>query len=311
MIILLLIIIFILLCIILFQYKIAKERTVGLKYIGNKLNKIEKETTNEKILVVTEDKAIRQLLVEINGLLDFSQKVFADYTKKEISMVKMLSNISHDLKTPLTVVLGYIETIKLDKDITREERELLLSKVHNKTLEVIELINKFFDLAKLESGDKEISISRININEVCRKNILDFYENLTGKGYEVDINIPETNIYVLGNIEALERIMNNLISNAIKYGSLGKYIGLNLSYDDNFSYVEIWDKGKGIDEINVEKVFERMYTLEDSRNKLYQGSGLGLTITKRLVEKLGGEIYLSSKPYARTSFTFKLKRITY
>ncbi|MGH4141158.1 sensor histidine kinase [Clostridium sp.] len=311
MIILLLIIIFILVCIILFQYKIAKERTVSLKYIVNKLNKIEKETTNEKILVVTEDKALRQLLVEINGLLDFSQKVFADYTKKELSMVKMLSNISHDLKTPLTVVLGYIETIKLDKDITREEREILLSKVHNKTLEVIELINKFFDLAKLESGDKEISISRININEVCRKSILDFYENLTGKGYEVDINIPETCIYVLGNIEALERIMNNLISNAIKYGSLGKYIGLNLSYDDNFAYVEILDKGKGIDEINVEKVFERMYTLEDSRNKLYQGSGLGLTITKRLVEKLGGEIYLRSKPYARTSFTFKLKRITY
>ena len=118
-------------------------------------------------------------------------------------------------------------------------------------------------------------------------------------------------IYAFGNLEALDRIMNNLISNAIKYGNDGKYIGLNLSCDDNFTYVEIWDKGKGIDETNIEKVFERMYTLEDSRNKLYQGSGLGLTITKNLVNKLGGEIFLESTPYEKTSFTFKLKRVKY
>jgi len=311
MIILLFIIILILVCIILFQYKAEKGRSKNLKYIGNKLNKIIRENTNEKLLVVTEDKGTREVLVGINRLLDFNQKLLADYRKKEISMTKMLSNISHDLKTPLTVVLGYIETIKLDKDIPREERVILLCKVYNKTLEVIELINNFFDLAKLESGDKDVPISRVNMNEFCRKSILDFYESLTEKGYEVNIDIPVTNIYALGNIEALQRIMNNLISNAIKYGSKGKYIGLKLSYDDNYSYVEIWDKGKGIEEINVDKVFERMYTLEDSRNKLYQGSGLGLTITKRLVEKLGGEIYLKSKPCEKTSFTFKLKRITY
>ncbi len=304
-------IILILLGIILFQYKTKKQKSKNLKYIGNKLNKIVRENTDEKLLVFTEAKELQEVLVEINGFLDFSQKISANFRKKEISMTKMLSNISHDLKTPLTVVLGYIETIKLDKDIPSAEREILLSKVHNKTLEVIELINKFFDLAKLESGDKDISISRVNMNEVCRKNILNFYDNLTAEGYEVSIDIPDTSIYALGNIDALQRIINNLISNAIKYGSEGKYLGFKLSYDDNYSYVEIWDKGKGIEEINVENVFERMYTLEDSRNKLYQGSGLGLTITKRLVEKLGGEISLKSTPYEKTSFTFKLKRITY
>lgn len=131
---------------------------------------------------------------------------------------------------------------------------------------------------------------------------------MTAKGYEVNIEI---NIYALGNLDALRRIMNNLISNAIKYGSEGKYLGLKLSYDDNYCYVDVWDKGKGIEEINVDRVFERMYTLEDSRNKLYQGSGLGLTITKRLVEKLGGSISIKSKPYEKTCFTFQLRRITY
>ncbi|MCB2288555.1 sensor histidine kinase [Clostridium sp. CS001] len=307
----LLVIIFILICIILLQYKHKKEESKNLEYIVIKLNKIVKENTNEKLLVVTSDKEIRKLLVIINKLLDFNQKITSDYKRKEISMDKMLSNISHDLKTPLTVVLGYIETIKLDKDIKKDEREILISKVHKKTLEVIELINKFFYLAMLESEDMDLPITRVNMNEVCRENILSFYETLTSRGYEVNIEIPETNIYALGNLDAIKRIMDNLISNAIKYGSEGKCIGLNLTYDDNYSYVEIWDKGKGIDEMNTLKVFERMYTLEDSRNKLYQGSGLGLTITKRLIEKLGGEISLKSSPYERTSFTFKLKRINY
>ncbi|MCB2306994.1 sensor histidine kinase [Clostridium estertheticum] len=311
MITLLIIIIFILICIILFKTNVEKKRNNTLKYIQKKLNKIINENTNEKLLVDTEDKELKKILVEINNLLDFNQKILADYRKKEISISKMLSNISHDLKTPLTVVLGYIETIKLDNNISKDERDLLLSNVYTKALEVIDLINEFFDLAKLESGDKDITISRVNINEICRKSILEFYENLTSKGYEVSIDIPSTNIYVLGNLDAIHRIMNNLISNAIKYGSDGKYLGLKLTYDDNCSYVEICDKGKGIEEINVDRVFERMYTLEDSRNKLYQGSGLGLTITKRLVEKLGGKISLESKPYEKTSFIFQLKRITY
>jgi len=307
----LLIIVVILLGIIYFQHRLQKKRTENLKYIYEKLNSIIKNNTSEKLLVFTEDEELINILIEINNILDHNQKILADYLKAEITMKKMLSNISHDLKTPLTVVLGYIETIKLDTNISSEEREVLLSKVENKTKEVVELVNKFFDLAKLESGDTDIPLTRINMNEVCRKNILAFYDILTNKGFEVIIDIPENNIYSLGNEEALHRIINNLISNAIKYGIEGMVLGLSLRSDDDYVYVEVWDKGKGISEIHKDSVFERMYTLEDSRNRRYQGSGLGLTITKRLVEKLDGEIILESKPYEKTLFTIKLKRITY
>lgn len=307
----LLMVIVILMGIIYFQYKRQKQRSTNLKYIHEKLNSIISNSTSEKLLVFTDDKELILILTEVNNLLDLNQKVLTHYSKTEITMKKMLSNISHDLKTPLTVVLGYIETIKLDSNISSEERSTLLSKVENKTEEVIELINKFFDLAKLESSDKDIPLTRINMNEVCRKNILNFYDILTNKGFEVIIDIPESNIYSLGNEEALDRIINNLISNAVKYGSEGKILGFSLRCDEDSVFVEVWDKGRGINEIHKDRVFERMYTLEDSRNKLYQGSGLGLTITKRLVEKLDGEIFLESKAYERTSFTVKLKRITY
>lgn len=304
-------IIIILVTIILVQYRFIINRNANLKYIHKKLNSILANNTSERLLILTDDQELKSFLIDINNLLDYNQKAIANHMKMEMSMKKMLSNISHDLKTPLTVVLGYIETIQLDGSIGYEERKELLSKVKSKAIEVIELINKFFDLAKLESGDKELLLTRININEVLRKNILGFYDTLTTKGFEVIINIPDKDIYVLGNEEALHRILNNLISNAIKHGGEGQIIGLDLRQDEDFAYIDVWDKGKGINEIHKDRIFERMYTVEDSRNKSYESSGIGLTITKRLIERLEGDIFIYSKAYEKTAFSVKLKRMTY
>ncbi|MEY6554225.1 HAMP domain-containing histidine kinase [Bacillus cereus] len=304
-------IIFILLCVIYIQYKMRKNSSKNLRYTYEKLENIVNVQTGEKLLVMTDDLELQKLLVAINQLLDAKQKTNADHAKVEISMRKMLSNISHDLKTPLTVILGYTEMLNKDKTINKEEQQILLEKVHTKTLEVMELIHKFFDLAKLESGDKAIEMTKVNMNEVCREKILSFYDLVTTKGFQVHIDIPERNIYALGNVEVLGRVLNNLISNAITYGDDGKALGMTLRDDETSVYIDVWDKGKGIDESHIDKVFERMYTLEDSRNRLYQGSGLGLTITKRLVEAMDGKINLSSKPYEKTIFTIVLTKIQF
>ncbi|WP_002145477.1 HAMP domain-containing histidine kinase [Bacillus cereus] len=311
MVVFLTVVIIILLIIIYVQYKIRKNSSRNLRYTYEKLNRIVKEQTGEKLLIMTDDTELQKLLVAINHLLDAKQKTNADHAKVEISMRKMLSNISHDLKTPLTVILGYTEMLNKDKTISKEEQQILLEKVHVKTLEVMELIHKFFDLAKLESGDKAIEITKVNMNEVCREKILSFYDLVTMKGFHIHIDIPERNIYVLGNTEVLGRVLNNLISNAITYGDDGKTLGMTLRDDETSVYIDVWDKGKGIDESHIDKVFERMYTLEDSRNRLYQGSGLGLTITKRLVEAMDGEIHLSSKPYEKTIFTVVLTKMQF
>ncbi|MEB8570919.1 HAMP domain-containing histidine kinase [Bacillus cereus] len=304
-------IISILLCVIYMQYRMRKNSSKNLRYTYEKLESIVNDKTGEKLLVMTDDLELQKLLVAINQLLDAKQKTNADHAKVEISMRKMLSNISHDLKTPLTVILGYTEMLNKDKTINKEEQQILLEKVHTKTLEVMELIHKFFDLAKLESGDKAIEMTKVNMNEVCREKILSFYDLVTTKGFQVHIDIPERNIYALGNVEVLGRVLNNLISNAITYGDDGKALGMTLRDDETSVYIDVWDKGKGIDESHIDKVFERMYTLEDSRNRLYQGSGLGLTITKRLVEAMDGKINLSSKPYEKTIFTIVLTKIQF
>jgi signal transduction histidine kinase len=302
-------IIFLLIGIILFLYRMQKGHKQNIRYTYEKLQHIVDNQTGENLLIFTDDKELQKLLVAINRLLDAKQKTNADHAKVEMSMRKMLSNISHDLKTPLTVILGYAEMLHNDKHMDEEEPNILLEKIHVKTLDVMKLINKFFDLAKLESGDTEIERMKVNINELCREKILSFYDLLTTKGFNVHIDIPEENIYAFGNTEVLGRILNNLLSNAITYGHDGKALGITLRSNDMYVYVDIWDRGKGIDEYHIDKVFERMYTLEDSRNLSYQGSGLGLTITKRLVEALGGEIHLSSVPYEKTVFTVMLKKM--
>lgn len=305
------IIIFLLIIIVYFQYREKKERNATLHYAYNKLQSIIAEHTGEKILAVTTHQELQLLFNTINRLLDHNQKIIATHRKIENSTKKMLANISHDIKTPLTVVLGYIEMLQLDTAISAEEQQRLLSGVHAKTLEVLQLIHQFFDLAKIEAGDTDYPITKINVNEICRKNVLSFYNIVTSMGIDMDMDIPETAVFALGNEDALDRIMHNLLSNAIAYGAEGNMIGLAVRSDDVNSYIDIWDRGKGIDEYHIDRVFERMYTLEDSRNKSFQGSGLGLTITKRLVEILGGTIHLSSIPYEKTIFTVSLRRITY
>ncbi|AKG36873.1 sensor histidine kinase [Paenibacillus durus] len=291
------------------QYRRSRHHSRQLKYIHDKLDQIISQHSQERLLVFSSSPELQTLLTDVNRLLDLNHEGIARRNKLQKSMRQMLANVSHDLKTPLTVVLGYIETLLQDADMDAEERERMLRMIHWKAGEVITQMNTFFDLAKLESGDHQLSLSRVEAGEVCRRNILAFYDILSGKGIDVSIEIPDEACYIRGNNEALDRILSNLLSNAIRYGAAGGVLGLKLNHDTDTVSIEIWDRGKGITEGHQDKVFERLYTLEDSRNRVYQGSGLGLTITKRLTEQMNGKISLVSKPYVRTAFTVVFPRI--
>lgn len=248
-----------------------------------------------------------ELAAQINRLLENHLKVKADYYRSEIASKKMLSNISHDIKMPMTVILGYLEIMRINGTSTDE----MLGKIEQKAENVMELINQFFTLAKLESGDMDMELSRIDVCEVCRESILDFYGILTNNHFQVDIDIPETAVYVHGNKDAMQRILFNLISNVIRYGADGKYLRISLRTDKNTVYIDVIDKGKGIDKNFADNVFDRLFTMEDSRNRNIQGNGLGLTISKNLALQLGGDITLDSTPNVKTVFTVKLKKMSY
>ncbi|MBK1813468.1 HAMP domain-containing histidine kinase [Clostridium sp. YIM B02505] len=305
---LLLLIILILLIIILLLFVKDLKIKKDIKYISSICEDISSNNTNLRIRVNFSNKEVKNLCQSINHLInEFHKLQISDYESRE-SMKKMLSNVSHDLRTPLTVMLGYIDQINYNKNISDSGKNDYLLKLGTKTNEVIELINKFFSLAKLESGDNEIVLEKINISETLREIVLNFYSIITEKNLSMEITIPDTNIYCYANKEAVGRILNNLISNSLKYGYEGTSIGVSLYEEDNLVWIEEWDNGKGINSLEKDKVFQRLYTIEDSRNKDYSGSGLGLTIVKTLVKKMDGEIFLESSPYKKTSFKFYLNK---
>ena len=295
----------VLICIVVYQQFVFRRGIQKqLKEISQKLEKIQDTDSDENIMMFTDEQALMELLVQINRLLENQRKMKVDYRRSQISAKKMLSNISHDIKTPMTVILGYLEIMRINGD---KEDEMLL-KVEQKAKRVMELINQFFTLSKLEAGDMELEISRINICEVCRENILDFYELLKQKEFQVEVKIPEEAVFIMGNKEALHRILYNLISNVIRYGLDGRYLGLVLRSVKNDVYIDVIDKGKGIEKEFAGNVFERLFTMEDSRNRRIQGNGLGLTIAQTLAQQLGGEIVLESEPNVKTTFTVKLHK---
>lgn len=294
-----------------------------LKEITDKLSDILENDSAEQVMVFTDDKVVMDLCGQINLLLLDRQKMKANFRKQEIASKKMLANISHDIKTPLTVILGYLEIMRL-RSLQYEQpasahaesgacarngrKDGTLAKVEAKAKQVMELIDQFFTLAKLESGDKKIEMTKININELCRENILGFYELLIQKDFQVEVAIPEQTVFVMGDRDAIDRILNNLLSNVIRYGSDGKYVGLFLREEGGHVFVDVVDKGKGIERQFAASVFERLYTMEDSRSRSIQGNGLGLTIAKKLADQMGGDVLLESEPGVRTVFSVRLKR---
>ena len=298
----------ILVCVILYQQFAFRTGTQAkLRAISDKLKEIIEKDSDEQITVFTENKDLMELAAQINALLEKYLKIKADYRRSEITSKKMLSNISHDIKTPMTVILGYLEIMQLSETPSGE----MLKKVERKAQSVMELINQFFTLSKIESGDMDIELSRVDICEICRESVLDFYELLSNKKLYVKVDMPETPIYIQGNKEALQRILFNLISNVIRYGADGKYLGISLRDDDRNVYVDVTDKGKGIDKAFADSIFDRLFTMEDSRNRNIQGNGLGLTIAQNLAQRLGGTITLESIPHEKTTFTVRLKKISF
>jgi Signal transduction histidine kinase len=297
--------------IISWQLYARRKLNQDIHEINNKVADIIEHVTAEKVLVPTGHHLMQELLVQVNRLLDYNQKVIADYARAKDSQRKLISNMSHDLKTPLTVILGYVERLKQDQSLTKHEEKHVIERLNDKVNNLIALLNQFFDLVKLESDDYQLPLSKISLNEVCRQSVLEQYDLLTSRNIQVELDIPEIPFYILGNEHALHRIFNNLISNSIRYGSDGCVLGLAVREEGEFVEVEVWDRGKGIAEVHQERVFDRLYTLDDARNPQFQGSGLGLSICKRLAEEMKGSIRVTSVPFQKTTFTCRFRRIMF
>jgi signal transduction histidine kinase len=258
----------------------------------------------------TTRKDMLELSAEMNRLADFFQAALERTKFLEEERSRMISNISHDLRTPLTSLLGYIEALRNDETLTEKENKDFLRIAAEKGNDLLGLIEDFFELSRLEEEHDEIVLQKIDLAELARVVLLDFYPDFTKLSITPSVSIPDRPVYVNANTDYLRRVLNNLISNALRYGQSGKEIGITVRVKSEQAFVDVWDKGKGISPKDLPHIFERLYTAEASRNPTLRGSGLGLTIAKNLIEKQGGRISAESIPGEKTVFSFCLCMIS-
>ena len=284
-----------------------KELVREIDYITSRLDTISVISENGFVLIPTDNDSIKKLSAALNKLLqDFYTKK-SQFEQSKQAMAKVLTNISHDIRTPLTVLKGNSEMLS---NITNtysasENVHAMAVKIDQKADDLISTINDYFTMSKITSGDFSIKMKKENISRICLDTILDYYDLLEQKQFEVNIQIPDTPIFAYTDNEALQRILKNLIDNAIRHGGDGKYISLRLTTSNGKNIIEIEDRGDGISPQQQKQIFERNYTTARKTS----GSGLGLSISKCLAEQIGAELEVYSVQNEQTIFSIILKKL--
>ena len=273
------------------------------KYINARLLDIINNSENNYILIPSDIKVVKETAKGINNLLEKFNDRQIDYNRNQKVILQIFTNISHDLRTPITVLKGYIEMLYLQsqKEDLPPAIHATIEKMQRNSQELVHSVNNLFNLAKIQSGDMVFHIQKVNLTQVCHEIILEFYTILEEEKFHVEVNIEDKPLYANVDIEAVGRILKNLIDNAIQYGNAGKFLGISLYKKDNHIYIEVEDHGAGISEKDKIHIFTRAYTSDRKK-----GNGLGLAISQELANSMGGSISVVSIPQEKTVFTIRL-----
>lgn len=212
--------------------------------------------------------------------------------EKEIedSKYELITSVSHDLKTPLTSIIGYLELINNHRYEDENSRDEYISIVYHKSIRLKELVNELFEYTKLTSNDVKLELHRFNvsalINQLVGESIIDFND----KEIEVVLENPYKELYANIDVKLISRVFENLIKNAEKYSDSHSTFKIIVDSSEEYIIVHFINKCKGIKEIDVNKIFERFYRLDNARSSESEGSGLGLTISKKIIELHQGDL---------------------
>lgn len=218
-----------------------------------------------------------------------------------------IANVSHELRTPMTSIRGFIEGI-LDGTIPPERQNHYLTIVRDETNRLNRLVNDLLDLAKMEAGELKLNIMPVDINELLRKCVIKLETLLLEKELTVDADFEEDDMLVKADADAIERVVYNLMHNAIKFTPAGGNIKLMTRAQKDKVEVEVSDNGVGIDEEELDMIWDRFYKSDKSRGRDKTGTGLGLAIVRNIINEHGQKIRVESKPGEGTAFTFTLER---
>ncbi len=237
--------------------------------------------------------------------------LFRDVTEiREISMIRedFVSNVSHELRTPLTIISGFSQAL-LNREIEEEDKKICIDSINNEVKKLTNLTNELLQISQVENSEIKNKKEIFNPFEIVKQQVALFLNKAVEKNINIQIsNDTNDQCDLFSNIIYFRQIINNLIDNAIKYSPINTDILINEYLSNEYYIFSIKDEGFGIDKKDQDKIFDRFYRVEKSRNSEIAGSGLGLSIVKLFLEAIGGEINVSSEIGRGSTFIVKIKR---
>ena len=220
---------------------------------------------------------------------------------------ELITNVAHDLRTPLTTIVGYLELIKDDTALSKEDVHKYSGIAYEKSIRLQEMMDDLFEFTKLDNADIKLNKSMINLSGLIMQMTDEFYPSFKDCNITPIVDLPEENIYVQGDGQLLARVFDNLISNALKYGYHNTDLKIEVSGDEKYATVKVINHGDTIAPEDIPLLFNKFFRTDSSRNSKTGGTGLGLAITKNIVDLHHGDISVTSDDQI-TTFIVKFNR---
>jgi len=281
-------------------FLISKLRRVQgqLSIIEEALEDIKSGNLNRRMLAKKSDMT-RKICYGINDIAMNSQTQLIKQKQSEQAYKRLMTSISHDVKTPLASLVGYLEAIEC-KIVAGEEKDEYVHVAFEKADYLKHFVENLFEWVKLDSGEQIFHFEVLDLNELSRNIIVDWISVLENSNFDYAFDIPETEYLMRIDANAYSRILNNLLQNALIH-SKGSKISFHIFENDLQVKITMTDNGKGISPDHLPHIFERMYQCDQSRSA--GGNGLGLSIVKELVTAHKGKITVDSTPNKGSTFT--------
>jgi len=254
-----------------------------IRELDKTLSQIRKSNTNLQLTTVTFDKDISKLARSVNDILEKQKEIQRKSEQANDELRRAITNISHDLRTPLTSVMGYIQMMGSDK-MPEAKRAEYLCIIESRLKVLSALMDELFEFTQIVEGHTAFHMDKMNICNPLMDVISTFYDDFIAKQIVPQIDIPNNAVYAYCDVNALKRIAQNLLQNALVHGDGNFHITVQADEPTIIFKNSVAD----INHLDVERFFERFYTSDVSRTK--KNTGLGLAITRELTERMGGKI---------------------
>lgn len=296
--ILIIVLLTIIVAILLYQLISIRKRHILISEI---LDEIKEGNPNRRILA-RNNEVTADICYKINDIIAANSSKIAELEKSDKAYKQLMTSLSHDVRTPLTSLIGYLDAIH-NNIVDGTEKDDYIEIARNKAYNLKDFIDILFEWFKLDSKERIFHFENTDINELTRSIIADWIPIFDKNAVKFNIDIPEAEYYTSLDVVAYTRIINNIIQNSMVHSN-GTHIGISIIQKNNAMEITIDDNGKGIYEKEIPYVFDRLYKCDTARSN--KGNGLDLSIVKELVTAHNGSISVESVPYDKTSFTITL-----